>query len=133
MGTRSETIVKDDEGKILVRMYRQYDGYISGHGQDLREAFGHTIIINGIGSEHKGDYANGMGCLAAQLIAHFKETIGGIYIERPYAKRSQDYTYEIMPKKAEHDNTRTKLWVTVYEVNDKIYDGWLIGLGNVSV
>ena len=34
MGTRSLTVVKEEENELLV-MYRQMDGYPSGHGQDL--------------------------------------------------------------------------------------------------
>jgi len=66
MGTRSLTYVYDGE-KPIVCMYRQFDGYPTGHGAELAEFL--TVGEN-----------NGMGCLAAQMIAHFKKSIGGFYI-----------------------------------------------------
>jgi hypothetical protein len=36
MGTRSLTFVYE-ENKPVVNMYRQYDGYIEGHGRELAE------------------------------------------------------------------------------------------------
>jgi hypothetical protein len=39
---------------------------------------------------------NGAGCLAAQLVAHFKQGAGGFYIEPPNAKNcGEEYTYDI--------------------------------------
>jgi hypothetical protein len=52
-------------------MYRQMDGYPSDHGVDLVKAFKGFKITNGISGDAKKT-ANGMGCFAAQLVAHFK-------------------------------------------------------------
>ena len=38
MGTRSLTFVYDEDGRKIINMYRQYDGYPSGHGKDLAES-----------------------------------------------------------------------------------------------
>jgi hypothetical protein len=77
MGTRSMTIVMDDNTEIC-RIYRQMDGYPEGHGLDLAKICDLTMV-NGIGSDKK--VANGMGCLAAQIIAGLKDGPGGIYLE----------------------------------------------------
>ena len=94
MGTRSLTFVYDEDTP-LINMYRQYDGYPSGHGAELAEFLSGFEIVNGYG-EVKPKLANGMGCLAAQLIANFKQTVGGFYI---YALTDtdcfQDYEYHV--------------------------------------
>jgi hypothetical protein len=83
VGTRGNVGVQD-RGKNLVRIYRQFDTYLSGMGADLVEFFGYEPkIVNGFGSEERGKQTvfNGMGCLAAALIAHLKDGIGNVYIE----------------------------------------------------
>ena len=95
MGTRSLTFVYDEDGKKLINMYRQYDGYPSGHGKDLAEFLEPITMVNGIGMT-KAVIANGPGCLAAQLVAHFKDGPGGIYLEPTTAVDcGQDYEYHI--------------------------------------
>lgn len=75
MGTRSLTYVKsgDLSSPNLVCLYRQYDGYLSGHGADLKELFGNIVVVNGM-TPGARNIANGMGCLAAQLIGRLKKT-----------------------------------------------------------
>ncbi len=107
MGTRSLTRVietytdKTNKKKSvkLINMYRQYDGYPSGHGMDLAEFLNGTKVVNGLGMDEVKSTRvfNGAGCLAAQLIAHFKEGAGGIYIEPITANDcGQEYEYEII-------------------------------------
>ena len=45
---RKKAIVKDTE---IVVMYRQYDGYPSGHGIDLSEFLSKGRLVNGISCE----------------------------------------------------------------------------------
>jgi hypothetical protein len=96
MGTRSLTFVYDDNKPIL-NMYRQFDGYLSGHGQELA-SFMNSFdeIVNGYSPGESRKVANGMGCFAAQMIAHFKNSVGGFYI---YPVDStdcwQDYEYHV--------------------------------------
>ena len=79
MGTRCLTVVKDD-GKDVCVLYRQFDGYPEGHGLELCEFLNKIKrITNGISGDPKGT-ANGMGCLAAQLVAHFKNEVGQFYL-----------------------------------------------------
>ncbi len=80
--------------------------------------------------------ANGMGCLAAQVIEHFKSEagVGGIYMV-PLDNGAEEYNYHLYARfsdsKTEHrtmDNggKAMKLWVTVKDDEGKvIYDGWL--------
>jgi len=78
MGTRALTFVYDGD-KPIVNLYRQYDGYPTGHGAELAQFLDGFKIVNGIGAE-KTRIANGMGCLAAQMVAHFKDSVGGFYM-----------------------------------------------------
>lgn len=96
MGTRSITHLKE-EGKTLVTIYRQYDGYPSGMGLDLAEYLVDITVVNGFGSNMEiGTYANGMGCLAAQLIKHLKKDIGNIYLVEPKSgNMGEEYVYRV--------------------------------------
>ena len=107
MGTRSLTRVfntyKDEKNnkqvkQQLVNMYRQYDGYPEGHGTELADFLKSGKVVNGIGSTNETERLfNGAGCLAAQMIAHFKDGAGGFYIEPITAKNcGQEYEYEII-------------------------------------
>ena len=135
MGTRSltyiqdswETAVADEENNNKVHkttqnilcMYRQYDGYLSGHGAELAEFLQDFNVVNGYNMDTPKRSANGMGCLAAQLIAHFKDGIGNIYIHEPNESDcGEEYTYTVY----EEDG---KVRVRAYDVWAKkiIFDG----------
>lgn len=93
MGTRSLTVVQEGDTEIVV-MYRQFDGYLEGHGKDLAEFLDGIPVVNGIGDNRK--VFNGVGCLAASLVAHFKDGAGSIYLY-PAGTRDcgEEYTYII--------------------------------------
>lgn len=109
MGTRSLTFVYNDDTPII-NMYRQYDGYPSGHGKELAQ-FLNSIeaVTNGILFGETRKTANGMGCLAAQLVAHFKKGVGGIYL---YSTNSidcgQDYEYHVYQNKVKVVNWKNQ-------------------------
>jgi hypothetical protein len=96
MGTRCLTFVEDGVGEKLVCIYRQFDGYPSGHGSELAGFLRDMVIVNGIPRNGPSKIANGAGCLAAQLLAKLKDGVGGIYIY-PIATTDawQDYEYHI--------------------------------------
>lgn len=100
MGTRSLTFVYEGDTP-LINMYRQFDGYPSGHGAELAEFLNSfDAIVNGIPVGDKRKMANGMGCLAAQLIANFKDGAGGFYIYPVSAQDcGQEYEYHIFENK----------------------------------
>lgn len=122
MGTRSLTIIYNEYGnKPLCALYRQFDGYLSGHGAELKGKFGKFQIINGISMGDNTGKANGMGCLAAQIIAHFKTEIGHFYIEG--VEDYQEYNYHLYYKDG-------RIWVKVtgYDNEEMIFEGWLTDL-----
>lgn len=96
MGTRSLTFVYDGD-RPLINLYRQFDGYPSGHGAELAEFLTSIdAVTNGISLGETRRTANGMGCLAAQLVAHFKQSVGGFYIHSVEATDCwQDYEYHV--------------------------------------
>tara|TARA_R100000234_G_C4956593_1_gene159846 strand:- start:435 stop:875 length:441 start_codon:yes stop_codon:yes gene_type:complete len=84
MGTRSLTVFNDTyENEEICVLYRQYDGYPEGHGTDLLNFLKDMKVVNGINSENeKWKISNGMDCLAAQIVSHFKSGPGYFYINR---------------------------------------------------
>lgn len=98
MSTRSLTRVHsgDLDSPILVSIYQQSDGYFEGVGEDLKEFLNGFTIVNGISIDIPRKSANGMECLAAQLVSHLKHGIGGTYITTP--GNIQEYNYDIFIK-----------------------------------
>ena len=118
MGTRSLTKViqtwEDESGKKqrkpITCMYRQYDGYMSGHGVELAEWLSGYTVVNGIPLDKSEPMFNGMDCLAAQMFQHFKDGPGNIYCMHPDASDCwEEYLYEI----SEEDK---QIHLTVYEI-----------------
>jgi hypothetical protein len=105
MGTRSLTFVYDDSStddgsaEAIMCIYRQYDGYPSGHGHELAQFLNSKTIVNGYGEQNSME-ANGMSCLAAQLVVQLKHGVGGIYIY-PVSSTDcfQDYEYHVYEDK----------------------------------
>lgn len=106
MGTRSLTTFiekwKDEKtNKVkqtkIVTMYRQYDGYPEGHGLELATFLTRGKMVNGIPYGEDGIFFNGMGCLAAQCVADFKQGAGGIYLHRGGTINCwEQYRYEVI-------------------------------------
>jgi hypothetical protein len=98
MSTRSITIIKDEEDKEICVLYRHGDGYPKGHGQDLVDFLKGKKIVNGITASDSSNF-NGMNCLAAAIIAHFKTEIGGFYLFPAGTRdRGEGYIYTISGK-----------------------------------
>lgn len=108
MGTRSLTHFVDDCGQKICTMYRQMDGYLEGHGQDLAKYLKDFVIVSGYNCGDERKIANGMGDLACQVVCHFKKAlggngfngkkmktlVGGVYLEPPTATDcGQEYEY----------------------------------------
>jgi hypothetical protein len=135
MGTRSLTLVYDEvlDGEYvrgaleqrtkqvpIINMYRQFDGYISVHGLELAKFLKPIRITNGISGDPTNT-ANGMGCLAAQIVLHFKKSVenyrwdkskddmvsydshvGNIYLYPTDARDcGQEYEYHVYENKVE--------------------------------
>ena len=127
MGTRSLTrIIPRQEGlsfreghnhpeKAWITMYRHYDGDPAWHGLDLAYYLKDFEIINGISRKYKmGTHANGIGCLAAQMVVAFKTNVGDIYL-RPNegGAGDEDYIYTVFPKEGED------IYISIYKVYTK--------------
>ena len=119
MGTRSLTTFietyQDENGKEhkekIVTMYRQYDGYPTGHGMELAEFLASGKLVNGFGLDTRTLQFNGMGCLSAQVVAHFKEGVGGFYLYRGGTTNcGEEYRYEVI------GNSRDGITLVVKEV-----------------
>lgn len=94
MGTRSLTHIKQD-GKTLVTIYRQYDGYPEGLGKELYDFLKDFTVLNGYGKKEP-KLANGIGCLAAQVVDQLKDGIGNVYLYPPDSSDcGEEYVYTI--------------------------------------
>jgi hypothetical protein len=47
MGTRSLTIFQENDNKEICVMYRQFDGYPDGHGEELARFLSGFTMVNG--------------------------------------------------------------------------------------
>ena len=139
MGTRSLTRVIDRQeglsfakghlaknvGKSYINMYKQYDGYKEGMGVDLAEFLLPFTVVNGMRLDEDRKIANGSGCLAAQIVTHFKTDAGGIYLHTTEGKPGdcwEEYIYTIfVTDNQEKDN----IIIAVYDVwkKDTIFVG----------
>ena len=122
MGTRSLTRFVED-GKEFCLVYRQMDGYPDGHGLDLANFLNDITLVNGISCNEKRKIANGMGCLAAQCIAHLKDGPGSIYVY-PINSRDcgEEYIYTI------EEMVQGKITLTCFDV----YDNKVLFSGSAS-
>lgn len=136
MGTRSLTFILEkphrDVTTTVACIYRQYDGYPEGHGMDLFEKFGDFQLCNGFGGGDNSKWANGMGCLGAQIVDHLKEGIGNIYLV-PVTTQDmwEEFVYEIYPNK----ENKISMTVNVVHLEPKyeletIYRGLLSEYGD---
>ncbi len=127
MGTRALTFVYEDTTPII-NLYRQYDGYPSGHGAELAQFLEGFTVVNGFG-EKRSKLANGMGCLAAQLVANFKTEVGQFYLHSPEQKNcGQDFEYHVYSKDGElrvrvTDRGYNMFGLTMSDTNASIFDG----------
>jgi hypothetical protein len=106
MGTRSLTrfIERTNDGETEIAcIYRQYDGYPEGLGMDLKSAAGHLALVNGYRDASRE--TNGMGCLAAIVVAKLKMAndpdngralCGNVYLCAPGTKDvGEEYVYTL--------------------------------------
>lgn len=109
MGTRSLTTVYAPGRIPLLTIYRQWDGYPSGHGLEVAQFLSSGTMTHGITSKDQRQF-NGAEDLAAQLLCHLKTgengkpEVGNVYIMplrivdgklTPAKDCGEDYTYEV--------------------------------------
>jgi hypothetical protein len=128
MGTRALTFVYQGNTPII-NMYRQFDGYPTGHGRELADFLAPFTMVNGLQLGDQRKTANGMGCLAAQLIAHFKDGAGGFYIHPVTdTECGQDYEYHVYQ---DTEGLRVRITdrgfnmfgLTMSDKNEALFDG----------
>lgn len=121
MGTRSTLHIQDEDKKTIASVYRQYDGYPTGMGMDIRNALnaGQVELRNGFsGGDAVPAQFNGMGCLGAFLIGQLKgDKIGNVYLSD--ADDRQEYNYFLSP-----ENDALHMRVTDWRDNE-IFNGIL--------
>lgn len=131
MGTRSLTHFKEN-GKTIATIYRQYDGYPSGIGEDIKTALnaGNVEILNGYNRQQAPQAFNGIGCLAAYLIGYLKDKkIGNIYVYPVDSKDcGEEYTYTIYCNEG-----RLLFKVEENYKNSVVYDGLLLEFNGKAV
>lgn len=96
MGTHA-LLKLSENGLTVVTIYIQWDGDFLGFGLRLAKFLNGFTIVNGIGmglSQNTTKIANGAGCLFAQIIAHFKVGVGGVYITRTDGSE-EEYNYTV--------------------------------------
>ena len=118
MGTRATIhIAKREEGvsfseipkKKLVSIYNQYDGYPEGLGVTIASYLDNKTIVNGLGGDRDTVF-NGLGCLAASLIAELKEEAGNVYIDNPdFPHGWLDYEYVVW------GNSGKGIWISIFD------------------
>ena len=94
MGTRAVVLIHElgVDSDVLARVYFQYDGYLTGVGKKIFDAFNTFVVSNGIGYNDPNDCSNGMGCFGATFIAVMKEKPGGTYLS---LSEYEEYTYHL--------------------------------------
>ena len=126
MGTRATIhIAKREEGvsfseipkKKLVSIYNQYDGYPEGLGVTIASYLDNKTIVNGLGGDRDTVF-NGLGCMAASIIAELKEEAGNVYIDNPNNPHGWlDYEYVIWG--SDHKD----IWISIFDGNNCIFVG----------
>jgi hypothetical protein len=90
MGTCSSTKFIGHNG-AFANLFGMWDGYPSGHGKDLAEFLCGIQYTN---SRQGPGTANGIHCLAALVVAHFKDGPGGFYLHDP--EQDEEWNYDVM-------------------------------------
>lgn len=119
MSTSANTYVFFDHNKkknlsdAIVCMNVHWDGNPESYGFQLALFLNGYKIVNGLSvGQDSEKIANGMDCLAAQMVAYFKTEPGDIYLYPPSNKSKETYNYYIYPKTIE-----------VFDYDKKLFSG----------
>ena len=112
MGTRSVTKIFED-GKLLLALYKQYDGHVDSWGKDLKDFIKSGKFVNGISKSDKLQF-NGIGDFALLLVKEFKEESGGLYATTKDDVQEYNYTIELKHK----ENNQAVLIIKCLEDNN---------------
>lgn len=105
MGTRALIVMIDTAEDLepieIAVLYSQWDGYIQGLGLDLATFLSGFKITRGLSRDNdtldiEPNTANGMPCLAGQIISHFKAGAGSYYLyPATYRNLGEEYIYTV--------------------------------------
>ena len=95
---------------IHTQIYHHWDGYPGGLGVTLANYLDDYTIANGISTEYQGPVANGIGCLAAQLVGLLKQGPGNVYLQPPVKPDWEDFVYYIWVKNHE------EIMISIFDV-----------------
>ena len=124
MATRAMiSVAKREEGvsfskepkQTIVDIYHHWDGYPEGLGVTLASYLDDKKVVNGLGRDN--DVFNGMGCLAASLVAELKDGPGDVYIEPRESHSWIDYRYYIW------GDTYKDIWISIFSDDECIFVG----------
>ena len=125
MATRAMiSIAKREEGvsfseepnQTIVDIYHHWDGYPEGLGVTLADYLNGKKVTNGLGRDNNNLF-NGMGCLAASLVAELKDGPGDVYIEPRESHGWIDYQYYIW------GDTYKDIWISIFSDDECIFVG----------
>jgi hypothetical protein len=126
MATRAMiSVAKREEGvsfseepnKTIVDIYHHWDGYPEGLGVTLASYLDGKKITNGLSDRNDYSIFNGMGCLAASLIAELKDGPGDVYIEPRESHGWIEYQYYIW------GDTYKDIWISIFDEGECIFVG----------
>jgi hypothetical protein len=126
MATRAMiSVAKREEGvsfseepnKTIVDIYHHWDGYPEGLGVTLASYLDGKKITNGLSDRNDYSIFNGIGCLAASLIAELKDGPGDVYIEPRESHGWIDYQYYIW------GDTYKDIWISIFSDGECIFVG----------
>ena len=135
MATRATIrVVKREEGVSFsektdnyhTQIYHHYDGYPEGLGVTLASYLSDISVVTGLSGSSL--QANGLGCLAAQLVCRLKMDngdirAGNVYIDPPNVERSWiDYEYYVWA--AENKS----VWISIFDGEECLFVGEPDGL-----
>ena len=126
MATRARVhIARREEGvsfskipeKVMVSIYNHFDGYPEGLGVTLASYLDDKKITNGLGRDREHCF-NGLGCMAASIIAELKDEAGQIYIEDPERPHGWiDYEYYVW------GDDHKDIWISIFDGSNCIFVG----------
>lgn len=101
MGTRCTTKIYED-GRLLLALYKQYDGYPDGWGQELKSFLHKGIFVNGFRRSDDILQFNGVGDFVLLLVKEFKEGTGGLYATTEENQQEYNYVLEFTHDKGNY-------------------------------
>ena len=130
MSTHALIVISHDDAVTLrmnnscnyVTIYVHFDGYPQGLGNDLAEHLTGYRLTHGVSGD-AGKTANGMDCLAAQIVGNLKDMVGNVYLSLDHDSFDDtpvEYLYFISPNE---DGSRVDIRVEHRAGKTLLFDG----------